>query len=267
MRKNKNDSNKAQFLLSTDTLSGYGLDLIFDTAKDLNFDGIDLAMWKNFDAWSTDYVKELTSKYKMPVKVIQISNNANIKEMNQAIDLGKELDAEVVTINAPGITNINSFRFLKAHLPSYKAHNKWVKFSMINPESKNILWIIPTHYFSNIVEIIKKYHMYLGLDVANVPENTLDYNLMKNLPNFIPYLSVVYLSDVGKWGNKHLPLWDGVFKLPSLLKKFKQNEYYGFFSLKLDLSKKDLADIDKVKVILKKCRTYYKENFEQLKLG
>jgi hypothetical protein len=48
------------------------------------------------------------------------------------------------------------------------------------------------------------------------------------------------------------------------LKKFKMNEYFWYFSLKLDLDKKDLADVDKIKVILKKCRLYYKENFEDL---
>lgn len=263
----KKNVNKAQFLLSTDTLSGYGLDLIFDTARQLNFDGIDLAMWKNFDAWHTEYVKDLVEKYDMPVRVVQISDKANIKEMNQALDLGKELGADVVTINAPGIMNFSSFKFLKTNLPAYKAHNKSIKFSIINPEDKNVLWVIPKRYFSSMVEIIRKYRMYLALDVANVQEDLLDYQFMKKMSNFVPYLSNVYLSDVGKDGKKHLPLWDGVYKLPTLLKKFKQNEYYGYFSLKLNLSKKDLADIDKVKVILKKCRTYYKENYEQLKLG
>ena len=263
----KSTKPKAQLLLSTDTLSGYWLDLIFDTAKQLGFDGIDLAMWKNFDAWHIEYVNDLVRKYKVPVKVVQISEQANIKEMNQAIDLGKELNAEVVTINAPSIMNIKSYRFLKGNLPSYKAHNKSVKFSIINPEDKNFLGVIPKYYFSSIVEIIKKYRMYLALDIANVEENTLDYQFMKKMPNFIPYLSVVYLSDVGKGGQRHLPLGDGVYKIPTLLKKFKQNEYDGFFSLKLNLSKKDLSDIDKVKVILKKCRMHYKENYEQVRIG
>ncbi len=263
----KSENNKAQFLLSTDTLSGYWLDLIFDTARELNFDGIDLAMWKNFDAWHIEYVNDLVEKYNMPVKVVQISDAANIKEMNQALDLGKELWAEVVTINPPSIMNIKSFRFLKWNLPAYKAHNKWLKFSMINPEDKNYLGVIPKFYFSSIMEIIKKYHMYLALDVAHVEEETLEYKFLKKISSFIPYLSVVYLSDVWKTWETHLPLGDGVYKIPTLLKKFKQNEYYGFFSLKIKISKKDLSDIDKVKVILKKCTTYYKENYTQAKIG
>jgi hypothetical protein len=38
------------------------------------------------------------------------------------------------------------------------------------------------------------------------------------------------------------------------------------FSVKLDLDKKTLADIDKVEILLKKCRMYYKEYFEDLKI-
>ena len=263
----KKQAPKAEFLLSTDTLSGYGLDLIFSIAHDLWFDGIDLAMRKNFDAWHTEYVIDLSEKYKMPVKVVQISDQVNIKEMNQAVDLAKEIWAEVITINAPGILNLKSFRFLQSNLPSYKAHNKGTKFSIINPEKSNFLGVIPKHYFSSMVEIIKKYKMYLALDIAHVEEQQLEYQFMKKMTNFIPYLSVVYLSDVGKDGKKHIPLWDGIYKIPTLLKKFKQNEYDGFFSLKVEMEKKDLADIDKVMVILKKCKMNYNENYQNLKLG
>jgi hypothetical protein len=48
------------------------------------------------------------------------------------------------------------------------------------------------------------------------------------------------------------------------LKKFKQNEYYNNISLKIKISKQDLLDIEKIEQILKKCRLFYKENFEDL---
>lgn len=254
------------FLLSTDTLSGYGLDLIFQTAKEQWYHGIDLAMWKNFDAWSIDYVTELTKKYELPVKIVQISSQSNIKEMNQAVDLAKALEAEVITINAPEILNITTYRFLTTHLPAYKHHNKWIKFSIINPKNSSYLWIIPRYYFKNMVQIIKKYSMYLGLDIAHVEEEVLENQFMRKMANFIPYLSVVYLSDVDKHGTMHLPMGEWELKLPLLLKKFKQHEYDQFFSVKLELDKKTLADITKVEILLKKCRMYYKEYFEDLKI-
>jgi hypothetical protein len=39
------------------------------------------------------------------------------------------------------------------------------------------------------------------------------------------------------------------------------------FSIKLKIGKKDLADIEKVKLMLKKCKTYFLENYVNLKLS
>ena len=63
-------------------------------------------MWKNFDARQLAYVQELIAKYKMPVEVVQISNKANLKEMNQAVDLARMINAKVITINAPDFFNV-----------------------------------------------------------------------------------------------------------------------------------------------------------------
>lgn len=255
---------KPQILLSSDSLWWYGLDLIFQLAKEHGYDGIDLAMWKNFDAWQIEYVQTLIKKYKMPVSVVQTSRKVNIKEMNQAVDLARAVEAKVVSVNAPEYFSIQSGRFLKKHLPSYKLHNKDMKFSIINPEKKNYFAIIPKYYFQNMVDIIKTYKMYLALDVVNVEEEVLESQFIRKMNNFIPYLSVVYISDIDKHGTRHLPLGEGELKLPLLLKKFKWLEYSGFFSVKLTLSQRELADMEKVALILKKCRTYYKENFEDV---
>ena len=145
-------------------------------------------MWKNFDAWQENYVKDLIKKYKMPVPVIQTSRNINLKEMNEAVNLAKEVDAKVISVNAPESFNVKSGRFLKKELPAYKHHNKGMKFSIINPEKVNYLGIIPKYYFQDMVQIIKKQQVYLGLDVANIPEETLENQLIRKLPNFTPYL-------------------------------------------------------------------------------
>ena len=54
--KNKREGSP-KFLMSSDTFSNCGLDLIFELTKEAGFDGIDLAIWKNFDARNVDYVK------------------------------------------------------------------------------------------------------------------------------------------------------------------------------------------------------------------
>jgi hypothetical protein len=55
-------------------------------------------------------------------------------------------------------------------------------------------------------------------------------------------------------------------KLVSLLKKLKEHKFSRYFSLKLDISKTDLADADKVLILLKKAQRYYQENYLDLKI-
>lgn len=261
----KNKKTKAKFLLSSDSLSGYGLDLIFQLAKDMWFDGVDLAMWKNFDAWQKEYVLWLIKKYKIPVPVVQTSRKVNLKEMNEAVDLAREVEANCVSLNAPEYFSwFKSGKFLKDQLPAYKHHNKDIKFSIINPEKQNYLGVIPRYYFQDMVQIIKKYKMYLSLDVANMEESVLENQFLRKMANFMPYISNVYISDVDRHGNIHLPLGEGELKLPLLFKKLKGLEYDGSFSLKINLAKKELADMDKVELILKKCRSYFKEYYENV---
>ncbi len=259
--------NKANFLLSSDTLWGYWLDLIFQMAKKFDFDWIDLALRKNFDAWSITYVKDLINKYEIPIKVIQVSDKVNSKEMNQALDLAREIWADVISINAPAILDIKTYKFINNNLPALRKHNRWIKFCIINPSKSSFFALpIPKYYFTNIVEIIKKYKSMLWLDVANIDEIVLETSLLRKITSFLPYISVVYLSDKTKTGKAHVWLWEWILKIPSLLKKFKQNEYFWYFSLKVEISKRDLSDLDKVEIILKKSRQYFRENYEDLNL-
>ncbi|NCQ82168.1 hypothetical protein GW750_05190 [bacterium] len=42
---------------------------------------------KSFDARNAKYIKKLTKKYDLPVRIVQTSNSVNAKELNQALDL------------------------------------------------------------------------------------------------------------------------------------------------------------------------------------
>jgi sugar phosphate isomerase/epimerase len=261
-KKNNNNS----LLLSTDTLVWYWLDMSFMIVKDLWYDGVDLALRNNFDAWNIEYVKRLTTTYDIPVKVIQVSSNANKKELNHAVELAKELKVKYINVNAPKYYNRRATKFIEENLPLYQKAHSSIKFSIINPPKEYLLNFVPKYSFSNIAEIFKTYKLSVALDISNLDEERFDIHLIKKLPSLLPYISVIYLSDKDKTGKGHLPLWEWNLKIPSFLKKLKQLEYDGPFSVKLNIVKKDLADIEKVKLYLKKCKTYYLENYINLKL-
>ena len=254
---------EAKFLVSTDSFSNCGLDLVFDLAKEAGYDGIDLAIRKNFDARNVEYVKKLAIKHEMPVKSIQVSENVNEKELNKALDLCEATGADTIAINAPKFFNIKSFNFLTDNLDTYKKENRHIHFSIINPQDASIFALpIPKYRFSNIVEIIKKYWCYLGLDVANFEADVLENDFMRKLSNFLPYISIIYVSDKNRLGEWHLMPGEGTLKLAVLLKKLKAGKYNRYLSTKVEIKKADLADVDKVMSILKKNRKFFAENFE-----
>ncbi len=254
--------NKADLILSSDTLGGYGLDVIFDLAKSAGFKGIDLAMRKTLDAWNPKYVKKLSKKYDIPVRIIQTSSNINAKEMNQALDLCEELGSKVITINAPSYFNMKAYNFLLDNLVNYRKHNQDVKFSLINPVEDNFFLLpIPKYHFKNIVEIIKKYWSFLAFDIANVNQDALEWEFLRKLPKFIPHLSTIYFSDKTKLGQPHVLPGDGTLKLTRILKKIKKELFAGYLSLKINIDKTDLADLDKTLLILQKAVHFYEEHY------
>lgn len=258
---------KSPILLSSDSLSGYWLDLIFQLTKEAGFDGIDLATWKNFDARNINYVKKLSEKHDLPIKIVQVSSSINEKEINKALDLCYETKADTISINPPKIFNMKSFNFLLDNLPRLRKENKNIHFSIINPENSNIFALpIPKYRFTNIVEIIKKYSCYLWLDISNMDTEEFEGNFMRKLREFLPYISTIYFSDKTRLGDWHMLPGEWALKLEGFLKKLKEYNYRRHISIKMELTKADLADSEKVLLILKKARKYMQDNFDEVEL-
>lgn len=261
------EAKTSEFLFSTDSLSGYGLDLVFDLVKEAGFDGLDLAIWKNFDAWKVDYVKKLSEKYELPVRVIQTSDNLNDKEITRAIDLCYELHADTIAINAPKFFNFKAFNFITDNILRWRKEHKAIHFTIINPEDSSMFALpIPRYRFSNMVEIVKKYLCYIGLDISNLNSDEFESDFMRKMKDFLPYISTIYVSDKTRVGEGHVLLGEGVLKLPTFFKKLKEYGYNRYLSTKIKIAKNDLADSDKVKLILKKARKYLQENYEEAQL-
>lgn len=257
---------KNRLLLSSATFVGYGLDIVFMVAKELDYDGIDLALFNNFDAWNLDYIKRLVDMYNIPIKSIQTSNKINKKEIVYAVELANELKVKNININAPKYYNLRSSKFIQENLPLYQKVHSTIKFSIINPPKNYLLNILPEYSFNNITEILKVYKLNLSLDTSNIEEDKFDVHLIKKIPVFLPYIQNIYLSDKDKKWNAHLPLWEWSLKIPSFLKKLKQLEYNWDFIIKIDIDKKDLVDIEKIKLMLKKSKMYFLEYYNNLKL-
>lgn len=252
-----------QLLLSTDTLQGYGLDLIFQTAKQLWFAGIDLAVWKNFDSRNVNYVNMLQEKYQLPVWVIQISSDITEKELEHAVKLSQELNTTNIAINAPQIFNYKAYYHLNAHIKKYKEEYPELIFTIINPSKETLFLLpIPKYRFTNMVDIIKNYECHLWLDLAHLDLDTLDREIHEQLPKLMEYISTIYLADKSKaHETSHLPLGDGTVDLPKIMDTVKKTSYTGYFSLKIQIPHDELAETSKLERILERNVEYFRKHY------
>ena len=255
--------SKPRILLSTDTLPSYWLDYIFEVAKNVGFDGVDLAMGKNFDTWNSKYVKKLVKKHQLPIEIIQTSAWVTPVEIQQAITLSQELNVKIIACNAPKYFDIKQFKLISDGVVDWKKQFPDKDFCIITPDSSSItlLPVFPKYRFSSVVEIIKKYHASVGLDTSFITQESRETMMMKKLENMIPFISVIYASDKSSSGKSHLPLGEWILPINTLIKQLYKFNYHGLFSIKLTLSKKDLADPDRVEVFLTKSISYIKKYF------
>ena len=249
-------------LLSTDTLPNYWLDLIFSIAKATWFDGIDLAMRKWFDAWDEEYVQKLSLDHKMPVYIIQTSAKLNQKELDKALDLCQATNADTICVNAPKITDFKAYDFIADNLKSYKDNNPDIHFTILNPKDSKLFALpIPEYRFSNIIDIVKKYDAYVGLDVSNIDMDSFENEFTRKIDDYAPYISVIYLSDKTKEGKWHLVPGEWTLDLRTFLKRLKKSWYSRPISVKIDFKPTELASKEKLRKQLKKVRSYYDKYF------
>ncbi|MEI6672599.1 MAG: hypothetical protein WCL02_04595 [bacterium] len=107
-----------------------------------------------------------------------------------------ELGADTIAINAPKFFNFKTFSFISDNILRRRKEHKAIHFSIINPEDSSVFALpIPKYRFSNMVEIVKKYLCYIGLDIANLDSDSFESDFLRKMRDFLPYLAVVYFSD------------------------------------------------------------------------
>jgi hypothetical protein len=90
-------------------------------------------------------------------------------------------------------------------------------------------------------------------------------DFLRRVDRFVPYVSNLYLSD-STTSTHHLFPWEWEMKIPELLRRFKREWYSRFISLKVDLSKVDLSDSDKLDLLLKKSVSYFNDYYINAKI-
>lgn len=246
-----------KIVLSTDSIKGYGLNRVFEFAKDAGFDGIDLQIdKKNFDTQDPDYLQELEKEFGIEIVSVQAPAKSSKKKILEYIELTKAIGAKILILQAPKVYDVKMATWLKTEVPKIRKKEN-ISIALENAPATTILGFIPEHAMNNLSELKKFKHA--CLDTSRTVDRKED--LIVTLKKLMKYLVHVHVSNVKKGRGGHLP-GDGILPIESFLTKLAEEGYKGAISFKLNpkyLKKDDEEELIKqLKDSIAYCKKYLK---------
>lgn len=219
-------TERFMFLLATDSLRGYGLNRIFQFAREGGFDGIEVALdVRHFDTQNADYLNELQQQYKMPIRVVRTFPDSTIKQTTLALEIAHAVDAKVVVVEPPRLFDFKYKDWIKKQVPLLRK-KYGVSIALKNGPSEYLWGILPGRSMNSIPDL--QNFKEVCLDVSNLFAKSLD--LMRAYEIMKPYLVHVHLSNVYR-GADHSLLDEGIMPLESFLTKLNKDGYSRDISL------------------------------------
>lgn len=215
-------------ILCTESLRGYGLNRIFELAKNAEYDGIDLSVnFGIFDSCNAAYIKKLSQEYNMPVHAVSAPDQVAAKRIKELVEMTKEIGAKILILQPPKILDFKLASWLKKEIPILR-EKEFLSIALENAPAGTLLGFIPEHAMSNTQDL--KNFKHISLDTARIGEKKQD--LMRAYAAFKKYLVHIHLSNVFH-GKKYCPPQEGIMPLESFLTKLKQDKYPGAISIKI----------------------------------
>jgi hypothetical protein len=181
-------------LLSTSSLTGYGLHRIFGFAKKAGYDGIDVSVdFDLFDTVDAEYLREISDITDMPILSLTApERKLTRKNFDTILALANDLGVKTVNIHPPHRLEKEKDWFGE-YISTMNAKYENTTINIINAPPKTWLFII-SEYGDARPETIKKITEHTALSIANV-DPTSGVDLMKTFILLGATMGFVYLSD------------------------------------------------------------------------
>lgn len=243
--------------LHTSSLHKYGLNRIFEFAKEAGYDGIEIEVDKNnYDTQNAEYIKKLSEEHKLPVVALHAPQNGTQKSVEFVIDMAIFLKCPVVVLTPPKLTDFKFTRWIKKEAPLLRK-KKHIKIALSNSGGKTFLGFLPARALNNTSDL-KKFGL-VSLDTSMISSKKQD--LIRFYENLKKLVAHVHLSNVRRHKEYALPN-EGVLPLESFLKKLKNNKYEGAISVRVRPAELSAGDDDKVIKALKKAKSFIEDYFK-----
>lgn len=241
--------------LCTDSLTNYGLNRIFRFAKDAGYDGIEIAITKDFDTQNADYIAELVKEYKLPVVAVSAARRTSKKKILEAIKMAKKLNCQVVIIQPPDLLKFSLASWIKNEIPQTRKKEK-IHICLENSDAKTFFGFLPQYAMNSITDL-KKFKA-VSINTANIMAKKLD--LLKIYKQLKSEIFHIHLADATS-SKLHLMPGKGVVPLESLLTKLKEDKYKYAVSLRIKPAELKAGDDKKVMEKLAEAKEFYERYF------
>ncbi len=237
--------------LHTDSLKKYGLNRIFEFAKEAGFDGIEIGVDKNnYDTQNAEYIKMLSDQHKMPILALHAPKNGTSKSVEHVVEMAVYLKCPVVVITPPKLLDFKFTQWLKKEVKILRKKKK-VQIALENGAGKTFLGFLPAQALNNVSDL-KSFGM-VALDTSATASKKED--LIRTYEKLKKFLVHVHLSNVHKHKEYSLPN-EGILPLESFLKKLAVNKYKGVISILVKPTALSAGDDAKVTKNLKKVKSF-----------
>jgi sugar phosphate isomerase/epimerase len=248
--------------LSTASLRGYGLNRIFELAKQAGYDAVDLDVdFGQFDTYNADYIKKLTQEYDLPVHAVSAPDQIANKRIKDLVKLTKKIGARILILQPPKLLEFKLASWLRKEIPKLR-EKEFLSIALENAPAGTFLGFIPEHAMANAQELKKFKH--ISLDTARIGEKKQD--LIRAYTAFKKYLVHIHLSNLYH-GKKYAPLQQGILPLESFLTKLKQDKYPGAISIKIQPKHLNAGEDEKVIEELKRAKKYYEKYYANINIA
>lgn len=207
------------FLLSTSSLTGYGLHKIFLLAEKAGYDGIDLTVdFSLHDTYNAEYIKQLIQITNIPILSVSApQKKLTKKQLEITMGLARELNVKMVNVHPPHRLEKEKDWF-GPYLKMLQNKHHDINVNIINAPPKTWLFFI-AEYGDARPDTIKKMTDHTALSINNVDPSS-GVGLMKTLVLLGSTLDFVYLSDNSEdKGETGVFPGEGTMPLESLLIK------------------------------------------------
>ena len=241
--------------LTSASFPNYGLDRFFRIAAHLQFDGVEIMVCDDFDTQDPVYLKELSERYKIPIKLFSLPIVNPGKYVEAFEKVVREFPNTTINLAPPETLASNYKKWMETMAPKLAQVNK-LQFNRRNVEFKVRFGFLPSHTESSLHSLRESGDVSLDLCALwKIQEDVIRATNLLALK-----LKHVYLGNVYQ-GQTYTSLTHGLLPVESLLTKLARENFSGEFTLKLSPKSLHEGNGEKMLAVLKESKDFFEKYF------